>query len=129
MTQQAKGRFDIEMKPEASFGDGIGQASLVKTFHGDLEGSSLGEMLAIRTQTPGSAGYVAMERVTAKLKGRTGSFVLQHSGLMDRSRPELKVTVVPDSGTGELAGIAGGMTIDAAANHAYVFDYTLPEAP
>ncbi len=128
MTQQANGRFDIETKPEASFGDGINRLSVAKTFHGDLDGSSIGEMLAVRTRAPGSAGYVLMEQVTGKLQGRTGSFVLQHHGIMDRSRPHLTVTVVPDSGTGELAGIVGQMSIDAAADHGYVFDYSLPEA-
>ena len=125
---QANGRFDIKTKAETSFGDGIGRFSLDKRFHGDLEGSSVGEMLAIRTQTPGSAGYVLMERVAGTLHGRSGSFVLQHYGVMDRSRPEMRVSVVPDSGTGELAGITGEMSIDVAADHSYVFSYSLPQA-
>ncbi len=129
MAQQADGTFDIETKPEASFGGGIGRFSIAKTFHGDLTGSSIGEMLAIRTETPGSAGYVLMERVTGKLEGRTGTFVLQHDGIMKRGQPELKVTIVPDSGTGGLAGIHGGMSIDATAGHRYVLDYSLPETP
>jgi hypothetical protein len=129
MTRQANGTFDIETKPEASFGEGIGRFSITKTFHGDLTGSSIGEMLAIRTETPGSAGYVLMERITGKLEGRTGTFVLQHDGIMKRGKPELKVTVVPDSGTGELAGIQGEMSIDASAVHRYVLKYSMPETP
>jgi hypothetical protein len=128
MTQTATGRFDIETKPEASFGDGIGRFSLTKQFHGDLEGTSIGEMLAVRTHAPGSAGYVLIEQVRGTLKGRSGAFILQHYGLMDRSKPELSVRVVPDSGTGELEGITGEMTIDAANGHAYVFSYSLPGA-
>ena len=127
MSQQAEGTFDIETKPEASFGDGIGRFSLSKSFHGDLTGSSVGEMLAVRTATAGSAGYVLMEQVTGQLDGKTGSFVLQHFGIMDRGQPELTVTVVPDSGTGDFAGIAGEMSIDAAAGHRYVFKYSLAE--
>ena len=128
MTHQADGRFDIETRSEASFGEGIGRFSLVKTFHGELEGSGAGEMLAIRTETPGSAGYVLMERITGRLGGKAGSFVLQHCGIMNRGQPELSVTIVPDSGTGELVGLSGEMSIDAAAGHRYVLRYSLPEA-
>ena len=128
MTRQANGSFTIEMRPEASIGDGINRSSVAKSFHGDLAGSAVGEMLAVRTGVPGSAGYVLMEQVTAALDGRTGSFVLQHYGVMDHGRPELRVGVVPDSGTGGLAGITGEMSIDAAAGHRYVFTYSLPEA-
>ena len=103
--------------------------SIDKRFHGDLEGTSRGEMLAARTAEPGSAGYVAMERVTGKLHGREGTFVLQHTGTMTRGTPTLGVTVVPDSGTGELAGLAGEMTIVIEeGKHSYVFDYTLTAA-
>jgi hypothetical protein len=127
MTETATGRFDIVTKPEASFGDGIGRFSLTKKFHGDLEGASEGEMLAVRTHAPGSAGYVLIEQVRGTLKGRSGAFILQHCGIMDRSKPELVVKVVPDSGTGDLEGITGDMTIDAAKGHAYVFTYSLGE--
>jgi hypothetical protein len=99
-----------------------------KQFHGDLEGTSRGEMLATRTAVEGSAGYVAMERVTGKLNGRSGSFSLQHSATMTRGAPQLSITVVPDSGDGELEGIAGTMRIDIAdGKHSYRFEYTLPE--
>ncbi len=124
MSFHAKGNFDIQIKPEGAFGDGIGRFSLTKTFHGDLAATSVGEMLAVRTPTPGSAGYVVIEQVTGLLQGRSGSFMLQHYGLMDRSRPEQKIVVIPDSGTGALAGISGHMTIDSSANHAYVLTYS-----
>jgi len=121
---EAKGQFDVQIKPEGSFGDGVGRFTVTKVFHGDLQGTGTGEMLAVRTATPGSAGYVLIERVEATLAGKSGSFLLQHYGILDRSRPEQKVAVIPDSGSGELAGIAGQMSIDAAANHAYVFSYS-----
>ena len=126
---EAKGHFDVQTRPEATFGDGIGRFSLTKTFHGDLRGASTGEMLAVRTPTPGSAGYVLIEQVTGTLNGKSGTFMLQHNGVMDRGQPELSVVVIPDSGTGELAGIAGQMSIDAADNHAYVLRYSVPAEP
>jgi hypothetical protein len=102
-----------------------------KQFHGPLEAHSLGQMLAWRTATPGSAGYVAMERVTGRLDGREGSFVLQHSGSMDRGASSLVVTVVPDSGTEGLTGLTGRMSIrvEDGGRHFYDFEYGLPEAP
>ncbi len=125
---EAKGRFDVQIKPGASFGDGVGRFSLAKTFHGDLQGSGTGEMLAVRTQVAGSAGYVLIEHVVGTLDGRSGSFMLQHCGIMDRGQPDLRVVVIPDSGTAGLAGITGQMSIDAAADHAYVLQYSFPEA-
>jgi hypothetical protein len=104
--------------------------SLDKTFHGDLEATSKGLMLTAGTEVKGSAGYVAIERVNGTLRGRTGSFVLQHSGTMTRGVPQMTVTVVPDSGTGQLAGLAGKMTIQIAdGKHSYDFEYTLAETP
>lgn len=126
MREQVGGRFEIRMHPVGNPGNGIGQFSIDKTFHGGLEGTSVGTMLAARTGTPGSAGYVLIEHVTGTIAGRSGGFMLQHSGLMDRGRPEARISIIPDSGTGGLAGIAGEMTIDAAANHAYVLRYSLP---
>ena len=103
--------------------------AIAKSFHGDLEGTSRGEMLAAMTETKGSAGYVAVERVEGTLGGRKGSFLLQHSGLMDRGAPSLVITVVPDSGTGELAGIEGTMTIEITeGKHFYTFEYRLRDA-
>ncbi len=99
--------------------------SIDKQFHGDLEATSKGEMIATQTQVKGSAGYVAMERVTGSLSGRAGSFVLQHSATMNRGVPELSITVVPDSGTDELTGLTGKMNIIIAADkkHSYEFDF------
>jgi hypothetical protein len=101
--------------------------SLDKTFHGDLSGTSTGQMLAFRSAVEGSAGYVAMERVTATLAGRKGAFTLQHNGLMDKGTPSLTVVVVPDSATEELLGLTGTMTINVSpGRHDYVFRYVLP---
>jgi hypothetical protein len=100
--------------------------SIDKQFHGDLEGTSKGEMLTASGTVKGSAGYVAMERVEGKLKGRSGSFVLQHNATMNRGVPQLNIIVVPDSGTGELEGLAGQMTIKiTGGKHFYDFEYTL----
>ena len=130
--QIAAGPFDVKLAPEPASAAaelaGLGRMSLDKTFHGPLAGKSQGEMIAFRSATPGSAGYVAMETVRGALDGREGSFVLQHSATMDRGQPALSITVVPDSGTGELTGLAGRMTIDIAPGgaHSYRFEYTLP---
>jgi hypothetical protein len=104
--------------------------SLDKQFHGELEATSAGEMLSVGTEVKGSAGYVAIERVNGTLHGRAGTFARQHSGTMTRGEPQLSVTVVPDSRTGELVGIAGKMTINIVGRkHFYEFEYTLPETP
>ena len=129
MTRRAAGTFDVKLAPQsAAHADSeIGRMSIDKRFHGDLEGTSKGEMLAVQTGTKGSAGYVAMERVTGTLAGRTGTFVLQHSGTMTRGEPHLDLTVVPDSGTGQLEGLKGRMTIDIRdGKHFYGFEYELP---
>lgn len=123
---EATGHFSVETRPEATSGGGVGRFSLTKTFRGDLQGASTGEMLAVRTQTQGSAGYVLIEHVTGTLQGRSGTFLLQHHGIMDRGQPRLEVVVIPDSGTAGLTGLSGGMSIDAADNHAYVLRYSLP---
>lgn len=130
----ASGTFEVKVVPQAAeekVGDPtVGRMSIDKQFHGDLEGTSKGQMLAAMTEVKGSAGYVAMERVSGTLKGRTGTFALQHSGTMNRGVPQLSVTVVPDSGTGQLVGLAGKMMINIAdGKHSYEFEYTLPEAP
>ena len=131
VTNHASGTFEVKVTPQApeeNVGDPtVGRLSIDKQFHGDLEGTSKGQMLAVRTEVEGSAGYVAMERVTATLQGRTGTFALQHSGTMTRGAPTLSITVVPDSGTGQLVGLSGTMTIDiAGGKHSYAFEYTLP---
>ncbi|HYK03170.1 MAG TPA: DUF3224 domain-containing protein [Thermoanaerobaculia bacterium] len=125
----ASGTFEVKLAPQtpAHTDSAIGRLSIDKQFLGDLQGTSKGEMLAVQTDVKGSAGYVAMERVTGTLAGRTGTFVLQHSGTMTRGEPQLDLTVVPDSGTGELRGLTGRMTIDIRdGKHFYAFDYTLP---
>ncbi len=125
----ARGTFDVKRLPQASepdFGDTPARMLLDKTFHGDLEATSKGQMLAAGTEVKGSAGYVAIERVSGSLQGRSGTFVLQHNGIMNRGTPELSISVVPDSGTGDLKGLTGNMTIDIAeGKHAYTFEYAL----
>ena len=129
---QAKGTFEVKLdpqgEPDKAEGSTLARMSIDKKYHGDLEGTAKGTMLTAATDVKGSAGYVAVERVTGTLNGKTGSFVLQHSGTMTRGTPQLSVTVVPDSGTGQLEGIAGTLTIKIAdGKHSYVFDYTLPQ--
>ncbi len=131
-TAPATGTFEVDLTPvdsaEEDGGVTRGRFSMEKRFEGDLEGTSRGEMLAARTPVESSAGYVALERVTGTLDGRRGSFVLQHSGTMDRGEQRLSVTVVPDSGTGELEGIAGSMTISIEnGTHRYELEYGLRE--
>jgi len=130
MTTHASGTFEVKLNPQAAdeYADAatMGRMSIDKLFRGGLEGSSKGQMLTAMTDVKGSAGYVAIERVTGTLDGRSGSFVLQHNGTMTRNAPQLVITVVPDSGTGELTGLAGTMTIDIAnGKHSYGFDYSL----
>lgn len=131
ITMQAKGTFDVKVVPQEdkSADPTLSRMSIDKQFHGDLEGTSKGQMLSAGTEVKGSAGYVAIERVTGTLAGRSGSFTLQHSGTMDRGAPQLTITVVPDSGTGQLTGIAGRLMIRIAeGKHFYEFEYTLPAA-
>jgi hypothetical protein len=134
MTIRASGTFEVKLTPQAADekpgAATLGRMSIDKAFRGDLEATSKGEMLTAGTGVQGSAGYVAVERVSGKLHGRTGTFVLQHSGTMTRGTPQLSVTVVPDSGTDQLTGLAGSLTIRIAdGKHSYDFDYTLPENP
>ena len=131
VTDHVRGAFDVTLTPQANDDDGsgvpLGRLTIDKRFHGALDATSRGEMLSARTAVQGSAGYVAIERVTGTLAGRRGSFVLQHTGVMDRGGRQLTITVVPDSGTGELAGLTGRMNIIIEAGaHRYEFDYTLP---
>jgi hypothetical protein len=126
----AAGPFDVKLTPQPPGDDAVlGRFSLDKTFHGDLEATSKGQMLAFSSSVKGSAGYVAMEQVIGTLQGRRGTFVLQHSGTMTRGNGQLTLTVVPDSGTGDLVGLSGAMQIDmTGGKHAYVFEYTLAGA-
>lgn len=130
MSQTAKGTFSVQMKPdgEPSSADGVslGRMLLSKTFEGDLAGTGEGQMLTAMTPVKGSAGYVAIERVTGTLNGKKGSFVFQHTGSMNRGEQSLSITVVPDSGTDEFAGISGvfRLTIEGG-KHYYEFEYSL----
>jgi hypothetical protein len=128
----ARGTFDVTMTPQASnTHDGVteGRVALEKRYHGHLDASGTGTMLSATTPVKGSAGYVATERVSGTLHGRTGSFVLQHSGVMTRGVPELSIIIVPDSGTGDLAGISGhcGITV-TKDSHSYELHYSLKDA-
>ena len=126
----AAGPFEVKVIPQPPGEDAeIGRLTLDKKFHGDLEATSKGQMLAFNSSVKGSAGYVAMEQVAGTLQGRQGTFVLQHSGTMTRGNGQLTVTVVPDSGTAELKDLSGTMRIDiAGGKHSYVFEYTIAGA-
>lgn len=133
MTARATGTFDVKVKPlTADNGEwgAFGRLSIDKALHGDLEGTSRGQMLAEGDGKGESGGYVALERITGSLGGRTGTFVLMHTGTLVARQPEMVITVVPGSGTGALSGLAGRFQIlIEAGKHSYVFDYTLPAAP
>lgn len=128
---RAKGPFDVKIipqPPDAGASDAtVGRMSIDKQFHGDLEATAKGQMLTAGNPN-GSAVYVAIERVTGTLHGRKGSFALHHRGIMTRGQPELTIAVVPDSGTDDLAGVSGNLSIEIIdKKHFYIFDYTLPE--
>jgi hypothetical protein len=132
MSDHVSGRFDIKLSPLASDkvgGVALARMSIDKQFHGDLAAISKGEMLSAVTDTKGSAGYVAIERVSGTLRGLTGSFVLQHTGIMTRGTPHLTITVVPDSGTEQLAGLSGSMSVNVVdGRHYYEFDFNVSDA-
>ena len=135
MANHASGAFDVKMAPQkadnaVAEAANLSRMSLDKQYHGDLEATAKGEMLATSPDAKGSGVYVALERVTGTLKGRSGSFLLHHTGIMRRGVPQLIIEVVPDSGTGQLAGLSGKMNINIAAGgkHSYDFEYALPEA-
>lgn len=131
MTTQASGTFEVKLSPQQpddAGGAAIGRLLIDKQFFGDLEATSRGQMLSAMTGTEGSAGYVALEQVSGTLHSRSGTFVLQHTGVMRRGAPQLTITVVPDSGTGQLVGLTGRMGIENVdGQHSYSFDYTVPE--
>jgi len=124
---RANGTFEVKLAPVAAHAEGlVGRMSIDKEFQGDLAGVSKGEMLAVMAKEKGSGGYVAMEHVTGTLGGRAGTFVLQHSSAMNRGAATQSVTVVPDSGTGELVGLTGSLLIIIEGKkHSYEFEYTL----
>jgi hypothetical protein len=126
----ATGTFEVKLAPQTS-NPPLGRMSIDKQYHGGLEGASKGEMLATGSGEKGSSGgYVALEQFTGTLDGRKGTFILQHSGTLDRGAQHLSITVVPDSGTGELAGLTGQLSITIAdGKHSYDFEYSLPQKP
>lgn len=131
VSEHARGTFEVKMAPlppdDPAADASIGRMSIDKQFHGDLDATSKGQMLSAMGSVKGSAGYVAMEKVSGTLKGRRGSFVLQHSGTMNRGVPQLIVSVVPDSGTDQLTGIAGALEIIIeGGKHSYTLEYSLP---
>lgn len=131
MGRRATGPFEVKINPQPAYNSDpaalLGRMSLDKQFHGDLEATSKGEMLTAGSVEKGSAGYVAIERVTGTLHGKTGSFALQHSGTMNRGAPQLVVAVVPDSGTGGLKSLTGTMSIEIVnGKHSYILEYELP---
>ena len=126
----ANGTFNVKLEPQEMPAEQplLGRLTIDKTFQGDLSGISQGQMLSARTGVNNSAGYVAIELVKGSLHGREGSFVLQHSSSMNRGTPQQGIMVVPDSGTDQLEGLTGSMTIiNAAGSHSYVFEYALPK--
>lgn len=130
---KVEGEFEVrrDAQPALDLGDGAQAAHLRfdKVFRGPLEAAGVVHMLAVGTATEGSAAYVAVERIAGTLEGRAGSFFLHHTGVMDRGAPSLAIGVVPDSGTGALAGLRGTLAIDIVdGRHFYAFDYTLPDA-
>src|SRR5262245_6334539 len=132
VTGHASGAFDVKLTPGAEDKEtGVGRMTADKQYHGELEGTGKGEMLSSMTAVQGSAVYVAIEKVSGTLRGRTGTFVLHHRGVMTRGTPDLSIAVVPDSGTGQLTGLTGTMQIKIAPDgkHSYDFEYTLPGTP
>jgi hypothetical protein len=127
-SMHARGTFDVKLTPQST-DPVMGRMTIAKQLHGDLEGTSAGEMLTAMTSVKDSAGYVAVEKVTGTLGGRRGSFILQHHATMARGAQHLAIEVVPDSGTEQLTGISGTMSIsiDAAGKHFYDFDYRLAQ--
>ena len=131
MATHATGTFEVKLDflaDDKAEGSSLGRMSIDKQFHGDLEATAKGQMLTAFTEVKTSAGYVAIERVTGTLHSRSGSFVLQHNGTMTGNSQQPTVAVVPDSGSGQLVGLAGQMSIKIAdGKHSYDLEYTLPD--
>ncbi len=126
-----RGKFEVRINPldthhQGTDGINLGRMSIDKSFSGELNATSKGEMLSATTSVKGSAGYVAIEQVTGTLSGRRGSFVLQHFGTMDKGKDRLILEVLPDSGTDQLVGLTGNMAIIIEdTQHYYEFEYLL----
>ncbi len=134
MANLVSGTFEVKLQPLETYAKTedakLGRLSIDKQFSGELEATSQGEMLSVGTNVEGSAGYVAIEQVSGTLQGHKGTFILQHKGTMNRGAPELIITVVPDSGTGQLVGLIGKMGVRIEeGKHFYDFEYTLDETP
>jgi hypothetical protein len=132
MSESANGTFEVKMAPinvaNVPSDPALGLAALAKTWHGELDGTSEGKMLSAGTARKDSAAYVAMEKFEGTIKGRSGTFILQHAAVMNRGSATMGIVVVPDSGTGELDGLSGTLTIKVEAGvHSYKLDYTLPQ--
>jgi len=130
MSARVHGPFDVKIIPQDDkLGDGISRMLIDKQYHGDLDGTSKGQMLAVGS-AKSSGVYVAIETFTGTVRGKTGGFSLHHTGVMTKAGPTLTISVVPDSGTGQLAGISGKMTVNVApdGSHSYEFEYTLPDS-
>lgn len=130
---QARGTFEVVLTPQGTDGTpeetALGRLAIAKTFSGDIVGTSTGEMLSAITSVKGSAAYVAIERVRGSIGGRVGTFVLHHRGIMDRGAQQLLISVVPDSGSGDLAELTGEMSLVVANGvHSYELNYCLPDA-
>ena len=130
MANRATGTFEVKLTPQTDEGEPVvGRMTIDKQFNGDLEGTSKGQMIMASTAVQGSAGYVALERVEGSIFGKRGTFYLQHNGVMTRGVGDLSVAVLPDSGTDELLGLTGKMTININDGaHSYEFEYALPES-
>ncbi|HXU35021.1 MAG TPA: DUF3224 domain-containing protein [Blastocatellia bacterium] len=132
MTKQASGAFDVKVIPHTDdepIEPTIGRMIIDKQYHGPLEGTGKGQMLTGGTDVQGSGVYVAIERVNGTLDGHSGTFLLQHGGVMTRGVPQLTITVVPDSGTGDLVGLMGTMMINIVdGKHFYEFEYTITKS-
>lgn len=127
MTRHAKGSFEVKLTPQPADDPALGRYTLEKQWHGDLDATSKGQMLTGMATVKTSGAYVAIERVTGTLEGKSGSFILQHNGTMANGTQQLNIAVVPDSGTAQLAGISGRLTINIVdGKHFYDFEYTLP---
>jgi hypothetical protein len=129
MTKRASGTFEVKLTPQDDGSESVpGRMAIDKQFQGDIEGTSKGQMLMASSGVAGSAGYVAIEKITGTVGGKPGSFYLQHNGIMTRGEGQLAITVIPDTGTDELVGLSGTMNIIIAdGKHSYEFDYSIEE--